>query len=107
MSRSSTITFLLEYTMMPTKFMAMNVFPSPDMVDEIEITFASSELASESRNCKLLRKLLNDSDIIDLGLLSISNCKVGMSLLYLGIIPKIDIDALVSLVISFNEVMLL
>src|ERR1051325_4198320 len=85
MSRSMMTTFVSEKAITPAMLMATNVFPSPEMVEVIPITFGPGSLEI---NWRLLRTERKDSDMADFGFLSTSNWETGISFLYRGIIPS-------------------
>src|SRR5438128_187060 len=99
MSRSMMTTRLSEKAITPARLMATNVFPSPEMVEVMAITFVPG---SFEINWRLVRMERNDSDIADLGFLSTSSCETGMMFLYLGTMPSKA--ASVYWLISSNEV---
>ena len=63
-----------EKAITPARLMATNVFPSPEIVDVMAITFEPGSLLI---NCKLVRTDRNDSEMADFGFLSTSNCEIG------------------------------
>jgi hypothetical protein len=73
------------------------------MVEVIAINLGPSTL---DKNCKLVRMVLNDSAIKDLGFLSIISCETGILFPNFGTIPNELMLAWVCLDMSFNEFIL-
>src|ERR1700752_686629 len=76
-SKSKIITFFCENAIIPARLIATNVFPSPETVEVSAIIFVPSVCEIY---CRLLRNVLKDSAINDLGFLSTTNCDTGISL---------------------------